>query len=207
MKNERLMDALGTVSPAFVSEAAPGNVPAKAKRPIRLVRLLIAAAIIIATLMVSVLGMTISAEDKGPVLQEVPVIILREDFDRLIAQKMDEIDAQKSTPNTVKMNHMRFKAFYEQQFMLDTLSPRAKEAMLEKFPITELGDVYNLDLTASDVEKEWLLDMLRSLGFTQLDLIDCYERMYQLVEESDSENKEKILASLPAIPERPDQDE
>ena len=207
MKNERLMDVMGTVSPAFVAEAAPGNLPAKTKRPIRPVRFLIAAAIIIATLMVSILGMTISAEDKGPVLQEVPVIILREDFDRLIAQKMDEIDAQKSTPNTVKMNHMRFKAFYEQQFMLDTLSPRAKEAMLEKFPITELGDVYNLDLTASDVEKEWLLEMLRSLGFTQLDLIDCYENLYKLAEESDSENKEKILASLPEIPKRPNQDE
>ena len=203
MKNERLMDVMGTVSPAFVAEAAPGNLPAKTKRPIRPVRFLIAAAIIIATLMVSILGMTISAEDKGPQLQEVPVIILREDFDRLIAQKMDEIDAQKSTPNTVKMNHMRFKAFYERQFMLDTLSPRAKEAMLEKFPITELGDVYNLDLTASDVEKEWLLEMLRSLGFTQLDLIECYERMYELVEQSDSENKEKILASLPEIPKRP----
>lgn len=206
MKNERLMDVLGTVSPVFVAEAAPGNVPAKQKRSIRSVRFLIAAAILIATVMVSILGMTISAEDKGPQLQEVPVIILREDFDRLIAQKMDEIDAQESTPNTVKMHHMRFKAFYEQQFMLDTLSPRAKEAMLERYPITELGDVYTLDLTASDVDKGWLRDELRALGFTQEDLIECYERMYELVEQSDSENKEKILASLPAIPERPNQD-
>ena len=204
MKNERLLDALGTVSPAFVSEAAPGNVPAKAKRPIRPVRLLIAAAIIIATLMVSMLGMTISAEEKGPVLQEVPTIILAEDFERLIVEKMDEIDSYENTPNYVKMRHMRFQAFYERQFMLDTLSPKAKEAMLERFPITELGNVYTLDFTATDVDKAFLLDELRAIGFTQLDLIECYERMYQLVEESDSENKEKILASLPEIPERPE---
>lgn len=207
MKNERLMDVIGTVSPAYVAEAAPGNVPVKAKRPKRPMRMLIAAAIMIATLMVSILGMTISAEDKGPQLKEVPVIILREDFDRLIAEKMDEIDAQESTPRTVKMNHMRFKAFYEQQFMLETLSPNHKKAMLERFPITELCDVYTLDLTASDVDKKFLLDELRAIGFTQEDLIECYQHMYELAEQSDSENKEKILASLPDIPELPDQDE
>ena len=205
MKNEKLMDVIGTVSPTFVAEAAPGNVPARAKRPIRPMRLLIAAAIIIATLMVSILGMTISAEDKGPVLQEVPVMMLQEDFDRLIAQKMDEIDAQESTPNTVKMSHMRCKAIYEFWCLDQCSTERAREALLERAPITELGDVCTLDRTASDVDKKFVLDALRSLGFTQLDLIECYERMYELAEESDSENKEKILASLPAIPERPDQ--
>ena len=202
MKNERLMDVMGTVSPAFVAEAAPGNLPAKTKRPIRPVRLLIAASIIIATMMVSILGMTISAEEQNQ-LQEVPVLILQEDFERLIVEKMDEIEANENTPHEVRMRHMRLQAFYEQQFMLDTLSPKAKEAMLERFPITELGNVYNLDLTATDVDKKFVLDALRELGFTHDDLIDCYERMYQLVEESDSENKEKILASLPEIPKRP----
>jgi hypothetical protein len=206
MKNERLMDVIGTVSPAFVAEAAPGNVPAKAKRPIRPMRLLIAAAIIIATFMVSILGMTISAEEQTQ-LQEVPIIILREDFDRLIVEKIEEIEANENTPHHVKMDHMRLKAFYEYQFLSETTSSRHREAMLERFPITELGDVCTLDVTATDVDKKFVLDALRSLGFTQLDLIECYERMYALAEESDSENKEKILASLPAIPERPDQDE
>lgn len=204
MKNERLMDVIGTVSPTFVAEAAPGNVPAKAKRPIRPMRLLIAASIIIATMMVSILGMTISAEEQTQ-LQEVPIIILREDFDRLIVEKIEEIDANENTPHDVKMDHMRLKAFYEFQFLSETTSPRHREAMLEMFPITELGDVCTLDRTASDVDKKFVLDALRSLGFTQLDLIECYERMYELAEESNSENKEKILASLPAIPERPDQ--
>ena len=204
MKNERLMDVIGTVSPTFVAEAAPGNVPARAKRPIRPVRLLIAASIIIATMMVAILGMTISAEEQTQ-LQEVPIIILREDFDRLIVKKMEEIEANENTPHHVKMDHMRLKSFYEFQFLSETTSPRHREAMLEMFPITELGDVCTLDRTASDVDKKFVLDALRSLGFTQLDLIECYERMYELAEESDSENKEKILASLPAIPERPDQ--
>ena len=205
MKNERLMDVIGTVSPAFVAEAAPGNVPARTKRPVRPVRLLIAAAIIIATLIASVLVMTISAEEQTQ-LKEVPVIMLREDFERLIAEKIEEIDAQESTPHEVKMRHMRLKAFYEFQFLSETSSPIAAEAMLERFPITELGDVCTLDVTVTDVDTKFVLDALRSLGFTQDDLIECYERMYELVENSDVENKEEILASLPDIPERPNQD-
>ncbi|MBE6661598.1 MAG: hypothetical protein E7605_09395 [Ruminococcaceae bacterium] len=74
---------------------------------------------------------------------------------------------------------------------------------MERYPLTELGNVYALDATASDVEKAFLLEQLRSIGFTQDDLIECYERMYELVENSDVENKEEILASLPEIPERP----
>ena len=98
MKNERLMDALGNVSPALVAEAAPGNLPASAKRPIRPLRMLIAAAIVIAIMMVSVLGMTISAEEQGPVLQEVPIMILEEDFERCRrVMYSDEIRAYDST--------------------------------------------------------------------------------------------------------------
>ena len=74
---------------------------------------------------------------------------------------------------------------------------------MKRFPLAELSDVYAVDATASEVDKEFLLDELRSIGFTQNDLIECYERMYELVENSDVENKEEILASLPEIPERP----
>jgi len=203
MKNERLMDALGNVSPALVAEAAPGNLPAKAKRPIRPLRMLIAAAIVIAIMMVSVLGMTISAEESEPALQELPVIILREDFDRMVKEMYQELE-DKSEFNDCSHYALRHMAFYEQQFMLDTLSPNAKEHMLERFPITELCDVYVLDETATDVDKAWLLEQFRLIGFSQLDLIESYEKLYRMVEESDSENKEKILASLPEIPERPE---
>ncbi len=203
MKNERLMDALGNVSPALVAEAAPGNLPASAKRPIRPLRMLIAAAIVIAIMMVSVLGMTISAEESEPALQELPVIILREDFDRMVKEMYQELE-DKSEFNDCSHYALRHMAFYEQQFMLDTLSPNAKEHMLEKFPITELCDVYVLDETATDVDKAWLLEQFRLIGFSQLDLIESYEKLYRMVEESDSENKEKILASLPEIPERPE---
>jgi hypothetical protein len=60
-----------------------------------------------------------------------------------------------------------------------------------------------LDDTATDVEKEYILDQLRAIGFSQIDLIEAYENLYRAVEESDSPNKEKILATLPDIPPRP----
>ena len=207
MKNERLMDALGNVSPALVAEAAPGNLPASAKRPIRPLRMLIAAAIVIAIMMVSVLGMTISAEESEPALQELPVIILREDFDRMVKEMYQELE-DKSEFNDCSHYALRHMAYYEQQFMSsDKHSPNHKQSMLEKYPITELCDVYTLDETTTDLEKAWLLEQFRLIGFSQLDLIESYEKLYRMVEESDSENKEKILASLPEIPERPNQDE
>ena len=203
MKNERLMDVLSTVSPAYVAEAAPGNIPKRTGKSPRIVkRLLAVAAVLVLLVAAAVATIGISAEEEQP-LQEIPVVILKEDFERLIAQRMDEIDAQKNTPREVKMRHMRLKAFYEFWCLEQCKSEKAYEAVLKRFPLAELSDVYAVDATASEEDKAFLLDELRSIGFTQNDLIECYERMYELVENSDVENKEEILASLPEIPERP----
>jgi|GEM_PF-2470078 len=203
MKNERLMDVLSTVSPAYVAEAAPGNIPKRTGKSPRIVkRLLAVAAVLVLVIAAAVATIGISAAESEP-LEEVPIVMLEEDFDRLIAQRMDEIDARANTPREVKMAHMRLKAFYEYWNLAQCKTEKGRQAILERYPLTELGNVYALDATASDVEKAFLLEQLRSIGFTQDDLIECYERMYELVENSDVENKEEILASLPEIPERP----
>jgi len=203
MKNERLMDVLSTVSPAYVAEAAPGNIPKRTGKSPRIVkRLLAVAAVLVLVIAAAVATIGISAAESEP-LEEVPIVMLEEDFDRLIAQRMDEIDARANTPREVKMAHMRLKAFYEYWNLAQCKTEKGRQAILERYPLTELGNVYALDATANDVEKAFLLEQLRSIGFTQDDLIECYERMYELVENSDVENKEEILASLPEIPERP----
>ena len=56
------------------------------------------------------------------------------------------------------------------------------------------------DMASSREYLDFILEQLRLIGFTQSDLIECYERLYKLAEASDSENKEKILATLPEIP-------
>ena len=203
MKNERLMDVLSTVSPAYVAEAAPGNIPRRTGRSPRIVKRLLAVAAVLVLLVAAAMAtIGISAEESEP-LEEVPIVMLEEDFDRLIAQRMDEIDARANTPREVKMAHMRLKAFYEYWNLAQCKTEKGRQAILERYPLTELGNVYALDATASDVDKAFLLEQLRSIGFTQDDLIECYERMYELVENSDVENKEEILASLPEIPKRP----
>ena len=132
----------------------------------------------------------------------MPVILLREDFDRLIVQRAEKIEGLVSTHELA-----RLQAMYEHQYLSEAISEKHQKFMLEKFPIVALADIRNLDETISDVETENYLEILRSIGFTQNDLIECYERMYELVENSDVENKEEILASLPEIPERPGEQE
>lgn len=198
MKNERLMDVLSTVSPAYVAEAAPGNIPRRTGKSPRIVkRLLAVAAVLVLVIAAAVATIGISAEEEQP-LQEMPVILLREDFDRLIVQRAQEIDGLVDTHD---LN--RLQAMYEHQYLSEAKNEKIQKHMLERFPIVALADIRNFDETATDVETEYYLEVLRSIGFTQNDLIECYERMYELVENSDVENKEEILASLPEIPERP----
>ena len=198
MKNERLMDVLSTVSPAYVAEAAPGNIPKRTGKSPRIVkRLLAVAAVLVLLVAAAVATIGISAEEEQP-LQEMPVILLREDFDRLIVQRAQEIEGLVDTHDLDRLVSM-----YEHQYLSEVKTEKHKKLMLERFPIVALADIRNLDETITDVETEYYLEVLRSIGFTQNDLIECYERMYELVENSDVENKEEILASLPEIPERP----
>jgi hypothetical protein len=198
MKNERLMDVLSTVSPAYVAEAAPGNIPRRTGKSPRIVkRLLAVAAVLVLLVATAVATIGISAEEEQP-LQEMPVILLREDFDRLIVQRAQEIEGLVSTHELARLQSM-----YEHQYLSEAISEKHRKAMLERYPIVALADIRNFDETASDVDKENYREILRSIGFTQNDLIECYERMYELVENSDVENKEEILASLPEIPKRP----
>jgi hypothetical protein len=198
MKNERLMDVLSTVSPTYVAEAAPGNIPRRTGKSPRIVkRLLAVAAVLVLLVAAAVATIGISAEEEQP-LQEMPVILLREDFDRLIVQRAEKIEGLVSTHELARLQSM-----YEHQYLSEAISEKHQKFMLEKFPIVALADIRNLDETISDVETEYYLEILRSIGFTQNDLIECYERMYELVENSDLENKEEILASLPEIPKRP----
>ncbi len=198
MKNERLMDVLSTVSPAYVAEAAPGNIPRRTGRSPRIVKRLLAVAAVLVLLVAAAMAtIGISAEEEQP-LQEMPVILLREDFDRLIVQRAQEIEGLVSTHELA-----RLQAMYEHQYLSEAISEKHRKAMLERYPIVALADIRNFDETASDVDKENYREILRSIGFTQNDLIECYERMYELVENSDVENKEEILASLPEIPKRP----
>ena len=205
MKNERLLDTIGSVSPEFIQEAAPGNIPKRTVRRTRMAkRLLAVAAVLVLLLAAAMATIGISAEEEQP-LQELPAIILEEDFDLMIREMYMEFE---NKDEFMDLSHyaLRCVSFYEYFDLSQCKTDRAKEALLERAPIAKLSNVYILDETATDVDKEWLLDQFRSISFSQNDLIECYERMYELVENSDVENKEEILVSLPDIPERPDQD-
>ena len=64
MKNERLLDTIGSVSPEFIQEAAPGNIPKRTVRRTRMAkRLLAVAAVLVLLLAAAMATIGISAEE------------------------------------------------------------------------------------------------------------------------------------------------
>ena len=181
MKNERLFDALGGVSPDFVTEAAAAEIPAATPRRRRFRKgmfALVAAMIALITLTV---GLTISAEEE-PALEEVPVMMLKEDFERLVKTKLDK-QVGKNQPSGLTHEAMRLQAIYEYWDLSQCSSEKAQAALRERFPAIECGPIYVLDETMLDWEAgmAWALEYLRYLGFSQLDLIEAYERILQRI--------------------------
>lgn len=201
MKNERLFDALGGVSPDFVTEAAAAEIPAATPRRRRFRKGMFALAAAMIALITLTVGLTISAEEE-PALEEVPVMMLKEDFERLVKTKLDK-QVGKNQPSGLTHEAMRLQAFYEYWDLSQCSTEKSQAALRERFPAIECGPIYVLDETATDEEKEWILDYLRYLGFSQLDLIEAYENLHRAVEESDLEDKEAILETLPEIPPIP----
>lgn len=201
MKNERLFDALGGVSSDYVTEAATANICKARRRPRRFHKGMIAVAAAMIALITLTVGLTISAEEE-PALEEIPVIMLKEDFERLVVAEQEK-QLGKNKNSEAWHRAERTKAFYEYYDISQNKTDKAIASMLERYPVTECCVVYALDATATDEEKEFILGQLRSVGFSQLDLIEAYENLYRAVEESDSPNKETILATLPDIPPRP----
>jgi len=141
-----------------------------------------------------------------PRTAEVPVIMLKEDFERLVVAEQEK-QLGKNKNSEAWHRAERTKAFYEYWDLSSCRTENAKTALLKRYPVTECCVIYALDATATDEEKEFILGQLRSIGFSQLDLIEAYENLYRAVEESDSPNKETILATLPDIPPRPASEE
>lgn len=74
-------------------------------------------------------------------------------------------------------NFDRFKSFYEEQNLAKAKSEKAKASMLARYPVTAKMVVWNLDITASTVDINFLEDLIKSYcpEFT-FDVMDaCHE--------------------------------
>ena len=197
MKSQRLLDVLGEVSPAFVAEAAPGNIPCNQRRKglmKRKLAIIVAAALMLVALTAIVLGTGASATPgDGRPISDIPRMMLPEDYERFVS-KMEV-----NLAGTHEFE--RFKAYYVQYDLSLQMSDRAKAYLLEQYPILEVTPIYAIDSELLDSEVEAITVWLTQYGgFTQQDLIDAYTRLHEAVLESDIEDKEAALATLPAIP-------
>lgn len=197
MKSQRLLDVLGSVSSQYIDEAAPGNIPYERKRRTLMkkkVIMILAAVLLVAALSAIIIGTGASATPgDGRPISDIPRMLMPEDYERFVG---------KMEVNLAGTHEFaRFKAFYTKYDLSLQISDKARTYLLEKYPILEVTPIYVIDSELIDSEVEAITVWLTQYGgFTQQDLIDSYTRLHETVLESDIEDKEAALATLPEIP-------
>ena len=123
----------------------------------------------------------------------IPLMLLEKDFEEIY--------------NAATEKH----AFYAEEisskysyFTLEGKSVAAQEQMLEFYPLVSLINYYHfrhiLEPENLDLLSMFLKYMYEYGGYSAMDLKEDYENLRKLVEESNAENKEEILATLPTLP-------
>ncbi len=213
-KNEQLLRTLGEIYPAYIKEAAPGNVPQKQhgqaiyirKRSlIALIAAMLAFSVMMFSLGFSASAMTYDPSEQqsnyqmGTLLTDVPTMLLPQDYQALFS------NLEKNLLGVPDGGHIltRFKAYYALQSLSLQHSPKAREGLLRAYPIVQLTDVYTMDVEMYMEELETLIYWMMYYGeLTQEELIRMHERLCAAVEESDLDREEKLAVhqSLPAAP-------
>ncbi len=215
-KNERLLELLGDISPVYLAEAERCDPELRKHRPfpIRKMVSLIAAMVAIAMLSFA-LGINASAlapsEEQpkyktGSILTDIPVILAAEDYEAMQATIQKNI----ADKPELMIRYRRYDSFYTKQ-SLDQLAMYKNEGTREKvratliqtYPIVQLTDIYTVDISVTENEKEAILYWLMCYAeLTQEDLMDMYQRLYDIVAQSKLTEEEKtvIYQSLPEIP-------
>ena len=216
-KNEQLFRAIGKISPTYIEMAADGKVPCKKVRTSapwgRFRALGVIAAMITLAAMMFVLGLSVSASEPDPAMEEygagsmlmdIPEVLTQDDFawmvERIEARVAEETDVDEFTR---KHWLKRFQAFFALQNPNEQTSNKKKQEMIAFCPVSEVVSVYTVDIHLTEDERDYLHHFMVTYGgMTQLDLITMYQSMYDLVEQSElsEERKQEIRASLPALP-------
>ena len=216
-KNEQLLREFGRISPTYIQEAQPGRVPGKRTAQLIYIRKRSFVAAVAAMLAVSMMmfgfGFSVSAATNDPereeyqvgsMLMDIPEILTQQDFEAILAEVKAGIEADTTLPEDARKHWARrFQAFWALQSLEDQNSELAREGLLKKYPIVEITNVYTVDINLTKDEREFLHHMIVTYAdMTQIDLIDTYQKLYDLTENSNlsNERKQAIGASLPDIP-------
>jgi hypothetical protein len=217
-KNEQLFRAIGKISPTYIEMAADGKVPGKKTRASapwgRFRALGVIAAMITLAVMMFALGLSVSATEPDPAMEEygagsmlmdIPEMLTQNDFEWMVERVEAGVAAESEIDEFVRKHWLkRFQAFYALQNPNEQTSNKKKQEMLASCPVSEVVPVYVVDITLTESERDYLYHMMVTYGgMTQLDLITMYQSLYDLVEQSDlsEERKQEIRDSLPALPE------
>ena len=143
-------------------------------------------------------GDTVTAINCDPFVSHVPLVLAVQDFEEILSSLKEKVDGGMAD----NFNYDRFNAYYCKYSLSNCKDDTKKEELLSKYPITEITDIYALVEDATDTEKRWLSEYLwANIQYSPGDLVEDYTRLYTIANESSSENKEEILASLPKVPD------
>ena len=217
-RNEQLLRELSGISPLYIKEAQPGRVPAKKTMTYapygRFRALGVLAAMLVVAAMMFALGLSVSATESDPAMEEygagsmlmdIPEMLTQDDFEWMVERMEAGVAAESEIDEFVrKLWLKRFQEFYALQNPNEQTSNKKKQEMMAFCPVSEVVSVYTVDINLTESERDYLYHMMVTYGgMTQLDLITMYQSLYDLVEQSDlsEEGKQEIRDSLPALPE------
>ena len=137
-------------------------------------------------------------EVRNPTLERyaVPQLITAVDF--------SEIEERLLAKVTAGELHQHYYNKFCAYFILHScsgLSERAQEALLVDYPFAALTDFWILDLEAADQQMQFLQEKLDLIGYTTQDLMEDEANFRAIIEQSNLENKEKVLQDLPKVSE------
>lgn len=126
----------------------------------------------------------------------LPRIMLAEDMDKILSEIEKLIK-----DDTDRFYSKKFLSYYIDYDINEIVSENVKQVILKDYPISEISTIYVLDTSAAKIELNWLYWYITStINYSCDDMNEYYTNLYSVVNESDSENKDAMLAQLDALP-------
>ena len=133
-------------------------------------------------------------------IPRIPNWVLVSDFTDDFVQPMEALIKKATGDERSRLEYLNrvIPGYYGKKDAYDPgHSEEGKKEVLKDFPITELAAIYIQDISLRSFDMQKLREAFKKAGFTYADLLREHDNMVDLIEKSDSENKAKMLDTLP----------
>jgi len=126
----------------------------------------------------------------------IPTMMTVETYKKIEQILEARVEAGESGGGYLRM----LKQFFSLQ-SLNNVPDVMKTEILKTYPILALTDVYTCSTSTSSQADAQIVSLLtEGAGYTGTEILAIYDELYQMVEESDAQNKKEIFSRLPKKP-------